>query len=48
MDKTKDGISTIFNNNDKYERNFEIIDRKYEMQLHWPLHAAAHFLIPNY
>ncbi|KAH1094864.1 hypothetical protein GYH30_040248 [Glycine max] len=45
MDKAKETIIKSFNNNEsKYKDVFEIIDKRWNCQLHRPLHAAAHFL----
>ncbi|KAL5194284.1 PHD finger protein ING1 [Glycine soja] len=45
MDKAKETIIKSFNNNEsKYKDVFAIIDKRWNCQLHRPLHAAAHFL----
>ena len=45
MDKEKETIIKSFNNNEsKYKDVFAIIDKRWNCQLHRPLHAAAHFL----
>jgi hypothetical protein len=42
MDSTKETIQNSFNNNEeKYRQIFDIIDKRWECQLHHPLHAAA-------
>ncbi|XP_028209634.1 uncharacterized protein LOC114392630 [Glycine soja] len=49
MDKAKETIMKSFNNNEsKYKDVFEIIDKRWNCQLHRPLHAAAHFLNPEF
>ncbi|KAH1077183.1 hypothetical protein GLYMA_19G102600v4 [Glycine max] len=48
MDKAKETIIKSFNNNEsKYKDVFAIIDKRWNCQLHRPLHAAAHFLNPE-
>ncbi|XP_020233452.2 uncharacterized protein LOC109813641 [Cajanus cajan] len=48
MDKAKEAIMKSFNNNEtKYKAVFEIVDRRWDVQLHRPLHAAGHFLNPE-
>ncbi|XP_020203627.1 uncharacterized protein LOC109789148 [Cajanus cajan] len=48
MDKAKEAIMKSFNNNEtKYKAVFEIVDRRCDVQLHRPLHAAGHFLNPE-
>ncbi|KAK4259931.1 hypothetical protein QN277_006209 [Acacia crassicarpa] len=48
MDRAKEAIQRSFNGNeDKYKEIFAIIDKRWESQLHHPLHAAAHFLNPE-
>ncbi|RZB42889.1 PHD finger protein ING1 isoform B [Glycine soja] len=45
MDKAKETIIKSFNNNEsKYKDVFAIIDKRWNCQLHRPLHAAVHFL----
>ena len=39
-------VKSFFGNAEKYEEIFEIIDRRWEIQLHQPLHAATYFLNP--
>ncbi|KAH1246707.1 hypothetical protein GmHk_06G016734 [Glycine max] len=49
MDKAKETIIKSFNNNEsKYKDVFAIIDKRWNCQLHRPLHAAAHFLNPKF
>ncbi|RDY10426.1 hypothetical protein CR513_05060, partial [Mucuna pruriens] len=45
MDGAKEAIRKAFNDNeDKYKDIFAIIDRRWDCQLHHPLHAASYFL----
>ena len=37
---------SFLGNEEKYKEIFEIIDRRWEIQLHQPLHAAGYFLNP--
>ncbi|ESQ45937.1 hypothetical protein EUTSA_v10011118mg [Eutrema salsugineum] len=47
MDKAKEAIANSFNlREEQYKKIFEIIDRRWDCQLHRPLHAAGHFLNP--
>ena len=49
MDKTIECIAKSFNGKKKtYNDVFEIIDRRWECQLHHPLHAAGYYLNPEY
>ncbi|KAL5154280.1 hypothetical protein HKD37_19G053669 [Glycine soja] len=49
MDKEKETIIKSFNNNEsKYKDVFAIIDKRWNCQLHRPLHAAVHFLNPEF
>ncbi|XP_006598590.1 uncharacterized protein [Glycine max] len=49
MDKAKETIIKSFNNNEsKYKDVFAIIDKRWNCQLHRPLHAAVHFLNPEF
>ncbi|RVW75586.1 hypothetical protein CK203_056441 [Vitis vinifera] len=49
MNKAKDTIVRSFNGNEeKYKEIFNIIDKRWEIQLHWPLHAAGYFLNPEF
>ncbi|CAN6924916.1 unnamed protein product [Brassica oleracea] len=48
MDMAKETITKDFKwNKEKYEKAFEIIDKRWECQLHHPLHAAGYFLNPS-
>lgn len=47
MDRAKEAIRDSFSRPDDYKTAFEIIDRRWECQLHRPLHAAGHFLNPG-
>lgn len=48
MDKAKDAIRNSFpNREDLYKKNIEIIDNRWECQLHRPLHAAGYYLNPS-
>ncbi|XP_039033718.1 uncharacterized protein LOC120169675 [Hibiscus syriacus] len=48
MDRAKEAIRDSFpNREDDYKKAFEIIDHRWECQLHKPLHAAGHFLNPG-
>ncbi|KAJ1412900.1 hypothetical protein SESBI_20050 [Sesbania bispinosa] len=44
MDKAKENIMKSFKNEIKYKDVFAIIDKRWDIQLHRPLHAASHFL----
>lgn len=47
MDRAKETIEKTFNmREEKYKKVFEIVDRRWEIQLHRPLHAAGYFLNP--
>ncbi|CAL9072335.1 unnamed protein product [Musa textilis] len=49
MDKANEIIKRSFNKNEeKYEKNFTIIDEKWNCQLHCPLHAAGYYLNPEF
>ena len=49
MNRAKDTIVRSFNRNEeKYKEIFKIIDKRQEIQLHWPLHAAEYFLNPEF
>ncbi|TYK20918.1 hypothetical protein E5676_scaffold284G00600 [Cucumis melo var. makuwa] len=49
MDRAKETIAKSFNNNEeKYKDIFTIIDRRWELQLHRPLHAAGYYLNPSF
>nr|XP_016445711.1 PREDICTED: uncharacterized protein LOC107770895 [Nicotiana tabacum] len=48
MDRAKEAIEKAFDHDRrKYERVFEIIDKRWDDQLHQPLHAAGHILKPG-
>ncbi|KAE8668729.1 3-hydroxyisobutyryl-CoA hydrolase 1-like [Hibiscus syriacus] len=48
MDREKEAIANSFNNvEDKYKDVFAIIDKRWECQLHQPLHAAGCYLNPQ-
>ncbi|XP_016493755.1 uncharacterized protein LOC107813063 [Nicotiana tabacum] len=48
MDRTKEAIEKALDHDRrKYERVFEIIDKRWDDQLHQPLHAAGHILNPE-
>ncbi|XP_042444056.1 uncharacterized protein LOC122029182 [Zingiber officinale] len=48
MDRAKEAITVSFNNNEeKYRSIFELIDKRWNIQLHRPLHAAGYFLSPE-
>ncbi|CAH1440620.1 unnamed protein product [Lactuca virosa] len=47
MDREKETIDQAFKNKeDKYEKVFKIIYKRWNCQLHQPLHAAGHYLNP--
>ncbi|VFQ97712.1 unnamed protein product [Cuscuta campestris] len=49
MDRAKEAIAKNFGyQHEKYSRFFDIIDERWEVQLHQPLHAAGHYLNPEY
>nr|DAD48928.1 TPA_asm: hypothetical protein HUJ06_018865 [Nelumbo nucifera] len=49
MDRAKETIANAFGGNkEKYESIFEIIDKRWECQLHQPLHAAGFYLNPQF
>ncbi|RWR76251.1 hypothetical protein CKAN_00468500 [Cinnamomum micranthum f. kanehirae] len=49
MDRAKEAISNAFGGKEERDNNiFEIIDRRWDVQLHRPLHAAGYFLNPEY
>ncbi|KAA0062060.1 hypothetical protein E6C27_scaffold89G004020 [Cucumis melo var. makuwa] len=49
MDRAKEAIAKSFNNNEeKYKDIFTIIYRRWELQLHRPLHAAGYYLNPSF
>ncbi|XP_039036468.1 uncharacterized protein LOC120173343 [Hibiscus syriacus] len=48
MDRAKEAISKSFGMNDEhYKEAFEFIDRRWDCQLHRPLHADGYFLNPG-
>ncbi|RDY03700.1 hypothetical protein CR513_12677, partial [Mucuna pruriens] len=48
MDRVKEAIQKAFNGKEeKYKDIFAIIDRRWDCQLHYPLHAAGYFLNPE-
>ncbi|CAG7889421.1 unnamed protein product [Brassica rapa] len=48
IDMAKETITKDFKwNKEKYEKAFEITDKRWECQLHHPLHAAGYFLNPS-
>ncbi|GKV51788.1 hypothetical protein SLEP1_g58413 [Rubroshorea leprosula] len=49
MDRAKEAIQKAFDGNEeKYKNVFSLIDKRWENQLHHPLHAAGHFLNPQF
>ncbi|XP_028223583.1 uncharacterized protein LOC114405121 [Glycine soja] len=49
MDKAKEVIQRAFNNNEgKYKDILAIIDKRWDCQLHHPLHAADYYLNPKF
>ena len=47
MNRAKDTIMISFNGNEeKYKENFNIINKRWEIQLHRHLHAVGYFLNP--
>ncbi|XP_057988990.1 uncharacterized protein LOC110663940 [Hevea brasiliensis] len=49
MDRAKETNANSFNGNEeKYKHIFEIIDARWSVQLHHPLHAARYFLNPEF
>ncbi|XP_020090213.1 uncharacterized protein LOC109711517 isoform X2 [Ananas comosus] len=49
MDRAKEAIARSFKEREeKYSDIFNIIDKRWECQLHRPLHAAGHFLNPEF
>ncbi|OIT27566.1 hypothetical protein A4A49_53929 [Nicotiana attenuata] len=49
IDRAKEAIAKSFEGKSaKYKDVFEIIDQRWEFQLHQPLHAARHYLNPKY
>ncbi|KAM3737671.1 hypothetical protein ACB098_09G074200 [Castanea mollissima] len=49
MDQAKEVIENYFNRREeRYKENFEIIGRRWDCQLHRPLHVAGYFLNPEF
>ncbi|KAH1232957.1 hypothetical protein GmHk_09G025506 [Glycine max] len=49
MDRAKEAIQRAFNNNEgKYKDILAIIDKRWDCQLHHPLHAAGYYLNPKF
>ncbi|KAL5710110.1 hypothetical protein ACHQM5_020714 [Ranunculus cassubicifolius] len=49
MDRAKEVIKASFNGDEsKYAEVFEIIDARWDCQLHKPLHAAGYYLNPEF
>ena len=49
MNRAKDTIMISFNGNEeKYKENFNIINKRWEIQLHRHLHAVGYFLNPKF
>ncbi|XP_020082516.1 uncharacterized protein LOC109706122 [Ananas comosus] len=49
MDRAKEAIAKSFKERvEKYSEVFKIIDNRWQCQLHRPLHAAGHFLNPEF
>ncbi|XP_073152814.1 uncharacterized protein [Henckelia pumila] len=49
MDRAKEAIAASINKNEeKYYGIFEIIDKRWNIQLHHPLHAAGYFMNPEF
>ncbi|XP_060215620.1 uncharacterized protein LOC132642440 [Lycium barbarum] len=49
MDRVKEAIAKAFEGNiAKYKDIFKIIDERWQCQLHHPLHAAGHYLNPEF
>ncbi|KAL6545254.1 hypothetical protein OROGR_009128 [Orobanche gracilis] len=49
MDRAKETIARAFDDDEhKYKTFFEIIDNRWDVQLHQPLHAAAYYLNPEF
>ena len=47
MDRAKEQIAVNFNKKEsRYKKVWKLIDTRWDMQLHRPLHAAAYFLNP--
>ncbi|KAL5165834.1 Protein FAR1-RELATED SEQUENCE 5 [Glycine soja] len=49
MDRAKEAIQRAFNNNEgKYKDILAIIDKRWDCQLHHPLHATGYYLNPKF
>ncbi|XP_061352114.1 uncharacterized protein LOC133297067 [Gastrolobium bilobum] len=49
MDRAKEEIAKSFNHEEKrYKDVWEIIDKRWDLQLHRPVHAATYFLNPKF
>ncbi|KAL6584924.1 hypothetical protein OROMI_004213 [Orobanche minor] len=49
MDRAKEQIAKKFNNNTRrYKKIWDIIDLRWDLQLHRPLHAAGYYLNPRF
>lgn len=47
MERAKMTIKSSFSMEDDYKKVFQIIDNRWEVQLHQPLHLACHFFNPG-
>ena len=48
MDRAKEAIAKSFSNKgENYEEAYKYIDKRWECQLHQPLHATGHYLNPK-
>ncbi|RWR88537.1 hypothetical protein CKAN_01755600 [Cinnamomum micranthum f. kanehirae] len=49
MDRAKEAIASAFGGKEeRYNNIFEIIDRRWDVQMHRPLHATGYFLNPEF
>ncbi|XP_052178007.1 uncharacterized protein LOC127791885 isoform X2 [Diospyros lotus] len=48
MDRAKEAIAKSFDDERKYKQIFEIIDGRWNIQLHRPLHATGYYLNPEF
>ncbi|WOH08409.1 hypothetical protein DCAR_0727849 [Daucus carota subsp. sativus] len=49
MDRAKEAIADAFNKNEaRYQEYYDIIDNRWDIQLHQPLHAAGYYLNPEF
>ena len=49
MDKAKESVKNYYKGESiKYEPIWQIIDRRWNNQLHQPIHAAGYFLNPRF